>query len=556
MIYLLSQIVLALILAAFVGGALGWLLHRTTQDREAGQLRNAIQRQRQQVAQLNSEIAMLTDDYDELQRQSHDEIQELREANQQIPRLNSNLEKSQLLVSQMIKRHESEIRDLNSQNQNLTQKLKDLEAREQVIKRQQADLDSARRELGVADSVLGKTDESSDGVGEQASGNTASDGMAATTDVNTSNDQGGKTADAEPGEAATADADSASNFEVQGEQKVATASTVAAEPSDAAETTADAEEDHTVVAGSDSDGSASTGTNAKDDADKAKKAGQPSTANKPSVTRKPVITSTRNVSSWASAPLVEAEAETETETEANAGAEADSETLADADSDAKASADSDAKANANANANANINIDVDEGVDAREADADQVIAFDADSGDAVSSSAVDDQQTPAKSSVIFLNADAPLPGHDSRSDSSSGNETVNDNKDDSIVDPFDQVIEIDEQLLKDIDSDMEDDEFLNSLDDALARERQSEDEVSNFEPVEQQDDLQQIVGIGPETEKALNEMGISSFAQLARLEHHEIETIASALQIVPDSIERDDWVGNARRQLEDVLEEL
>ena len=112
MIYLLSQMILALLMAAILGGALGWLLHRSTQVREGNQLRGVIQRQRQQVAQLNSEIAMLTDDYDELQRQTHDELAELREANQQIPRLNSNLEKSQLLVSQMLKRNESQVRDL------------------------------------------------------------------------------------------------------------------------------------------------------------------------------------------------------------------------------------------------------------------------------------------------------------------------------------------------------------------------------------------------------------------------------------------------------------
>ncbi len=77
--------VLALVLAAVFGGALGWILHRTTQDKESGNLKNVINRQRQQLSHLQSEIAMLTDDYDELQRQAHDEMIELREANQQIP---------------------------------------------------------------------------------------------------------------------------------------------------------------------------------------------------------------------------------------------------------------------------------------------------------------------------------------------------------------------------------------------------------------------------------------------------------------------------------------
>jgi len=77
-----------------------------------------------------------------------------------------------------------------------------------------------------------------------------------------------------------------------------------------------------------------------------------------------------------------------------------------------------------------------------------------------------------------------------------------------------------------------------------------------FVPVDRQDDLQQIIGIGPLTEKALNDLGITSYPQLAELRRFEIERIADALQIVPETIERDDWVGNARRQLEEVLEEL
>ena len=77
-----------------------------------------------------------------------------------------------------------------------------------------------------------------------------------------------------------------------------------------------------------------------------------------------------------------------------------------------------------------------------------------------------------------------------------------------------------------------------------------------FDPVDRQDDLQRLFGIGPITEKALNTLGITSYSQLAELERHEIEKIADALQIGPERIEKDDWVGNARRQLEEVLEQL
>lgn len=79
---------------------------------------------------------------------------------------------------------------------------------------------------------------------------------------------------------------------------------------------------------------------------------------------------------------------------------------------------------------------------------------------------------------------------------------------------------------------------------------------TRFTPSKTADDLQQIFGIGPLTEKALNELGITSYSQLAQLEKHDIQHIADALEIGPGRIERDNWVGNARSQLEDVLEEL
>ena len=77
-----------------------------------------------------------------------------------------------------------------------------------------------------------------------------------------------------------------------------------------------------------------------------------------------------------------------------------------------------------------------------------------------------------------------------------------------------------------------------------------------FDPVDQHDDLQTIFGIGPIFERSLNKLGITAYSQLAELKRHDIEKLAVALEIVPGKIERENWVGNARRQLEDVLEEL
>jgi len=61
------------------------------------------------------------------------------------------------------------------------------------------------------------------------------------------------------------------------------------------------------------------------------------------------------------------------------------------------------------------------------------------------------------------------------------------------------------------------------------------------------DDLQIIHGIGPVIERSLNDIGITSFNQLATLTRHEIEEVAEILKIFPGRIERDNWIGNARR---------
>lgn len=110
-----------------------------------------------------------------------------------------------------------------------------------------------------------------------------------------------------------------------------------------------------------------------------------------------------------------------------------------------------------------------------------------------------------------------------------------------------QTISDDEVIdASEIDLDMEFDDGANSLGSSEPL----------FDPVDQHDDLQTIFGIGPVTEQGLNRLGITSYSQLAELKRHDIERIANALEIVPGKIERENWVGNARRQLEDVLEEL
>lgn len=64
------------------------------------------------------------------------------------------------------------------------------------------------------------------------------------------------------------------------------------------------------------------------------------------------------------------------------------------------------------------------------------------------------------------------------------------------------------------------------------------------------DDLKRIKGIGPVMERSLNEQGIHSFQQLANLTKPEIEQLTAAIAAFPGRIEREDWVGSARRLLD------
>ena len=60
------------------------------------------------------------------------------------------------------------------------------------------------------------------------------------------------------------------------------------------------------------------------------------------------------------------------------------------------------------------------------------------------------------------------------------------------------------------------------------------------------DDLKQISGIGPKLEGLLNEAGISRFEQIASLTPDQIADLDDILNF-RGRIERDDWVGQAKR---------
>jgi len=64
-------------------------------------------------------------------------------------------------------------------------------------------------------------------------------------------------------------------------------------------------------------------------------------------------------------------------------------------------------------------------------------------------------------------------------------------------------------------------------------------------PAGEADDLKKISGVGPALEKKLNDLGITTFEQVANFTADEIEKVDDALSF-KGRIERDDWVGQAK----------
>jgi len=450
----------ALSLAVLLGGAIGWLLHRTVHSDRVQELRQALARQHNQLNQAQSEIAMLSDDYDEMHRRTQEELEALRQDNQQIPFLNTNLEKSQLLVRQMMQKHEARVRDLTTENQTLSSRLKSIEAREQAYNTVQAELDSRRREKNRL-------------AGMSADGDASALATQAAPDRAPNPDRAADTVS------------SGSMVSSNDSQRLDNASTVR-------------------TATSDPSYSSTAATSA-------------------------LISNAKPSGSWASAPL------TLDTTVENAGNTAD---------DTGESAD-----------NTSIEIDAD-----------------ADPFDNVMEVGDDLQRELIGAPLDFSSDDdsdeTNEPGRNAAAGSITQNDVPSDNGQSTQSTPTTEIPEsyddasrqAEQSSASTASASTEQLDFeLSGSDDETHNERLldgSVDASSLFEPVEQRDDLQQIFGIGPVTEKALNDMGITSYAQLAKLKHHEIQSIADTLRIVPGRIERDDWMGNARRQLEDVLEQL
>lgn len=410
MIYLFSQIAISLGLAAIVGGALGWIAHRARSGKQIRSLQQLVTRQQQQVSQAQTEVSILTDDFDDLKAHSASEINALTVENQKIPALNQNLEKSQLLVRQLMQKHTAEISELELANEKLLSKSKQVNDREREFTKLQAELDIERRKNGKQ--PLRKSEPATEH--KQTELGLAMDNDASTTKVEESKDEGVVTSENHNDTNAGLDKTLGAGLGVAGLAATAGAA-ISADASLETGSQQNRNAVHHDATQSDDAGSNTVESNAAQSSN----------------------------SSWSSKSITDVASKAQTEADLKALRDQLAEPL------------------------------------------------------------TETQEKSADSAAVTAgNYDAGRPH----------------NLDETTVD----------------------EEELEQL----------------FDPVDQQDDLKQIFGIGPVTEKTLNKLGITAYSQLAELKQHDIEKIANALQIFPGRIERDNWVGGARAQLEEVLEDL
>lgn len=88
----------------------------------------------------------------------------------------------------------------------------------------------------------------------------------------------------------------------------------------------------------------------------------------------------------------------------------------------------------------------------------------------------------------------------------------------------------------------------NAIIEQLTEQSIESDNGSGSVPVPMaRDDLKRIKGVGPILERLLNEMGIFRLEQIAGFDNQDVERVQAGLKDFPDRIERDNWVGQARR---------
>ncbi len=444
MIYLISEIGLSLLFAILFGCGLGWLAHRVKAQRAEADLKGTISRQQQQVIEAQTEVSIITNDFDDLKAKNESEIARLQEDNKKMPALSSNLQQSQLLVRQLYQKHELELRQLSDEREALIGKLNKNANVDQEITKLRRELDTERKRVRQLSTEIEKHSGAHPLLSQ------------ATTSQKQSN--AGEDSPSEPNSrtqehpgSATPTLDQASASDQISQQKMA---------EDVAATTAENE---------------SRARQIELDTAELEALRDQLSDTDPSVTEPPTTKSGAKKRATTSSLMAAA----------MAGGAASGLAL---------ETSKDNKPKVATTEKAETDTHQDDNSEATKSASNTITA--------VTSTKVSHPESDARQSWASK-----------RPAQTQAGTTATLNKEPDKIEPL-------------------------------------------FEPVDQRDDLKQIFGIGPVTEKTLNKLGITSYSQLADLKKHDIEKIANALQIFPARIERDNWVGSARAQLEEVLEDL
>ena len=90
---------------------------------------------------------------------------------------------------------------------------------------------------------------------------------------------------------------------------------------------------------------------------------------------------------------------------------------------------------------------------------------------------------------------------------------------------------------------------------AQKREMKKPEQVQSVSALAQiptpKDDLKLITGVGPGLEKKLQDVGITSFEQIANLSDLEIADLETNVVKFTGRIKRDDWIGQAERLMKE-----
>ncbi len=80
-------------------------------------------------------------------------------------------------------------------------------------------------------------------------------------------------------------------------------------------------------------------------------------------------------------------------------------------------------------------------------------------------------------------------------------------------------------------------------------------EASMDIPIDYEDDLKQISGVGPKMEEMLKDLGIRTFYQLSQFDTEGMAVLNEKIDGFHGRVERDDWIGQAKRLYEQLEKE-